>query len=674
MGRNYSLYRGTIQVNDNFSVLKTMLDDTEAAPGIYKPTIYWKTYEKFSLPELLHLGLHDFRRRKETILSKFGATDYNPEIPIDFKKSKIIEKLHNAQIRLIDKAVRHRMKTSVDKESKRIGAKSFREFEASVVGNPEHVIEIDGKLYTYKILHYYRQYLYCCRYINFDSVKTMVELGSGAGKQAEVIKKLYPDICILLFDIPPQLYVCQQYLSAVFPDCVVPYESTREMTKLPEDRRGKIFLFGSHKFPILDSIESDLFWSACSFQEMEPEVVANYLSYVNRSAKTVYLAQMMEGKHLISKTRSRGVFKPTVFEDYKRGLSNFNLLDCSPTPMASSDKESSSFWVRKLKVDTEVTKEEKVDLQNSSNALLNWFLHPSDLEGHTLYMIAMNIKAAYHNLHMFEGEEIEKDIPSIDWSKYKDQDYIEPLKRLQQTEKLNHYISHFILHGSLATRDYIKGWSDVDALLVIKKETLDDPGKLLELRELCLAMHPILGEIDPLHHHGLQFITEYDLEAYPDTFLPPVIFDYSVSLLGQSKMNLRVRDCGEEWFVVFHKICETLKQACEQGELRHHPYKGEFLLSHFRNDAMYQLKYLLSLVMLLPSYYLGLKGKSVYKKYSFDACPKFKNWGIVEKASNIRSLWVETEGNKISGWVKEILGEDYLCEASKLAEEMNDRL
>ena len=165
-----------------------------------------------------------------------------------------------------------------------------------------------------------------------------------------MIKKLHPDICFMVFDIPPQLYVCEQYLSAVFPDSVVSYRETRENGFVPEPERGGIFIMGNWKFPVLESMDVDLFWNALSFQEMEPNVVANYLSYVNRLAEAVYLYEYMGGQKLAKQRGDTGVIEKTTSEHYKNGLANFELVHIAssqgPIPALGSAARD-SFWRRK---------------------------------------------------------------------------------------------------------------------------------------------------------------------------------------------------------------------------------------------------------------------------------------------------------------------------------------
>jgi hypothetical protein len=156
----------------------------------------------------------------------------------------------------------------------------------------------------------------------------MVELGPGSGKQVEILKKFYPKLTFLLFDIAPQLYVCEQYLKAVYPEDVISYRDTRNMTTIPVKQSGKIFIFGAWQFPLVQNVAVDLFWNSASFQEMEPDVVANYLRYVSR-VKYVYLREAIGGQWISPDPKVGGVLRKVTLKDYVNGLQGFRLLDIS---------------------------------------------------------------------------------------------------------------------------------------------------------------------------------------------------------------------------------------------------------------------------------------------------------------------------------------------------------
>lgn len=365
--------RNIKQVKDNPQLLELMLEDAKSASDLYKPTNYWLNYEKIFLLELRSLGLKNFRRRKNSVLSSFGATDLLPiskslhplprlkpassinKIIYLLFKIKKIEKLLKYISRVISDVdyqdVRYLCYEFVKYYGEKNGAKSIKELETSTIGNPEDIFIIDGNIYTISLLYYYIQYAYCSQFIDFNSIDTIMEIGSGSGKQIEVIKKLYPDICFYVFEIPPQLYVCEQYLSAIFPDSVVSYTETRTMKKIPKNNKGKIYIFGNFKLPEIININYDLFWNSASFQEMEPDVVLNYLKYVNKQTKKyVFLHELMEGKECASKKGKPGVLKQTTIAHYEKGLENFLLLDLSRSIFLPRviTPYSFSFWKKNI--------------------------------------------------------------------------------------------------------------------------------------------------------------------------------------------------------------------------------------------------------------------------------------------------------------------------------------
>ena len=117
------------------------------------------------------------------------------------------------------------------------------------------------------------------------------------------------------------------------------------------------------------------------------------------------------------------------------------------------------------------------------------------------------------------------------------------------------------------------------------------------------------------------------------------------------------------------------------GILKHHKFNDRYLKDNYLDmDTMYQMKYFLSIVMTLPTYYLHSIGKPIYKKESFNLIKKkfLNEWEIIEIASNIRSEWVKKEkhpfkGNKIPLWLKNMLGNQYFKRAYILSKKLTNK-
>jgi hypothetical protein len=131
----------------------------------------------------------------------------------------------------------------------------------------------------------------------------------------------------------------------------------------------------------------------------------------------------------------------------------------------------------------------------------------------------------------------------------------------------------------------------------------------------------------------------------------------------------------------FISIYETIKTAYSGGVLRHHEYNGEYLMRNFLNykNAMYQLKYFLSVIVILPSYFMNILGEYPTKSQSIEDCRdimKGAGFEIIDKATLVRNNWntFPVSSNEIPSEVMDILGENYFLEGYNLIKEMKKHL
>jgi putative sugar O-methyltransferase len=305
------------------------------APEIFHAGRYWKAYEAKIIEEIKNADLGELRSGKYPIFTTFGFNDlvyyYHPTMPFYIREArKLVRKLFidnraslPYSLRLED--IREMAYKHCDLQGQLVGAKPISKIEASDFGNPQDLFLINGKKYTMKFLNFYLRYCFGHKYINLKGNETIVELGSGSGFQVEVLKKLYPDITILCFDLPAQLFLCEKYLiGALGKDAVVGSEKNLDLTDLSAIEKGKIHMFGNWQFPLLKGFQFDVFWNAASFGEMEPDIVANYLSYIKGDSSWVYLMQARHGKE---SSQESGVKNPIDFGQYNKMLtSNYSLL------------------------------------------------------------------------------------------------------------------------------------------------------------------------------------------------------------------------------------------------------------------------------------------------------------------------------------------------------------
>lgn len=221
-----------------------------------------------------------------------------------------------------------------------VAARSKVPVAASRVGSPKG-FEIEGRFYTYSWLNFALRMAFVEKHIDLSEA-VVVEIGSGSGKQAHILKAAYPNATIILFDIAPQVYVANQYLRAALPGEVVGFAEARSITSFDQIQRGKITIFGAWKAPLLQGQKFDLLWNAASFQEMEPDVVANYLR-LSEGARQVYLMQTMGGQSQASVAGAQGVLEKTTIETYAEAMPTRKLIDRQPATLALPQQPLS--WV-----------------------------------------------------------------------------------------------------------------------------------------------------------------------------------------------------------------------------------------------------------------------------------------------------------------------------------------
>lgn len=315
--------------------LSNLLHAYRAAPEEFQATRYWETYEKEILETIEALEPDKLRSGRYKILSTFGFNDF---VYSWQGKSSALERsvlrLFTAMFSNIRDIAPYKVRVADIRDlafhhcelmGELAGAGPIGSIEVSEFGGPSDLFDISGKKYSMPFLNFYLRYCFAQRVISMAGNETVVELGSGSGYQVEVLKKLYPDMTILCFDLPAQIYLCESYLSeALGSEQIVGTETTRDWQDLSAMQPGRVHFFGNWQFPLLQRQPIDIFWNAASFGEMEPDVVENYLSYVKGNADWIYLLQARHGKETSGRTH---VEKATALDDYKRFLDGYTLRD-----------------------------------------------------------------------------------------------------------------------------------------------------------------------------------------------------------------------------------------------------------------------------------------------------------------------------------------------------------
>lgn len=204
--------------------------------------------------------------------------------------------------------------------------------------------------------------------------------------------------------------------------------------------------------------------------------------------------------------------------------------------------------------------------------------------------------------------------------------FLSPVIRLRNyaNEELSDVLYSLLVHGSLSTLDYVKGWSDFDTFIILKETSLNYQ-KLMELHRKIYKSRKYLYQIDPLQHHGHFIVTETDLQFYPNSFIPTVVLEKAKPLFGPSEMKLKKRYDKAGVLRNFENMCKSIEEH-----------------SKITNPNIYQIKQFYHYVLLFPCLFLQSIGKPTYKKESFENTkPYFRAhiWEVIEDISKVRANW-----------------------------------
>jgi len=181
-----------------------------------------------------------------------------------------------------------------------------------------------------------------------------------------------------------------------------------------------------------------------------------------------------------------------------------------------------------------------------------------------------------------------------------------------------------IVHGSCATDEVIK-YSDFDGLLIIR----DKFQKSRKLRRFLIESMKIIYMFDPLQHHGWFIMTENDLRNYPQTYFPFELFQFSRSIYPNSGFEIEVKISGKtNYKTPFYEMSDSIMNKIN---------------NKFNPKNIYQMKSVLSQILLLPTLYLQAKeNRGVYKRDSFKLASKdfsIKEWEVISRVTEIRKYW-----------------------------------
>lgn len=278
-------------------VLSDMFKELKKSPFLYQPSIFWDDLNKVHLNYLSNDGFSNFKRTVNSKYFSWGTLGI-----IVHQSSPILnEFLRGNLVPLIDSSFE-----DYQKKFNYLSALTYRVYLASLfefisqndslkilenteeprVGNP-FMVKYKGKLISQDLCNSVYEFYSILKNLHLPEKIKIAELGAGYGRLGYVLLKTLPSSTYCVVDIPPALFIAQNYLSKVFPKEKIfkfrPFKSFKEIKKEFEQSRIRFIL--PYQIELLPKKYFDLFINISSLHEMTRGQIRNYIKQIDRLCK-----------------------------------------------------------------------------------------------------------------------------------------------------------------------------------------------------------------------------------------------------------------------------------------------------------------------------------------------------------------------------------------------------
>lgn len=165
----------------------------------------------------------------------------------------------------------------------------INQLEEPLVGNPPYNL-FNGKRVSQDIFNSLLEYLSVVHACPMGEISSIVEIGAGYGRTAFCFLTFHPEKKYIIVDFPPALYVCQEYLTRVFPDRkAMKFRSFENFSEIENEfeQANMVFLTPDQLVKIPDG-SINLFLAIDCLHEMKAERVIHYFNEADRLSQYFY--------------------------------------------------------------------------------------------------------------------------------------------------------------------------------------------------------------------------------------------------------------------------------------------------------------------------------------------------------------------------------------------------
>lgn len=285
-------------------LLHTMLKDMQNAPPCFQPTHYWTNLVPMITHDLETYGFENFRASESAQKIWVGVGN------ITFGFQDYLKFITNDN----------------DNKPPHIGS-----FGDNLIGKPIGTFKFNEINHSTTSLNYLKGLAFLKKYVDTSVIRNVIEIGGGFGMLGSIFLQAKPeDYFYVDVDLPPLAAVSTYYLQQTFgKDAILDYSKSREMEvidieELRKNYRGAVLC--PWQLPKVKG-NFELAVNYISFQEMEPDVVQNYIALLDSvTSHYMLLRNARYGKETSKEVKDGGVIKQVVRQDYIDYLTRFKLM------------------------------------------------------------------------------------------------------------------------------------------------------------------------------------------------------------------------------------------------------------------------------------------------------------------------------------------------------------
>ncbi len=300
----------------NKKVLTEMLEELKKAPEVYQPSNYWIEAGRTHTQRLFSGGLDNFKRsinlkyfnwgilgilrhqlspillemRRRNFAPIFESHFINPRSEMRFDKESpnlFLRIIYAESFGIVSALIYKIFIASLwEYVSREDILKILSKIEEPLIGNP-FLVAYKKRSLSQDLCNSVHEFYSITKEIDLNKRMDVAEIGAGYGRLAYVFLKAIPKISYTIIDIPPALFISQDYLSKVFFGEKIfyfrPFGSFKKVKN--EFESAKIRFLMAHQIEYLPEKYFDHILTVSSFHEMTRKQIRNYIAHVDRLTK-----------------------------------------------------------------------------------------------------------------------------------------------------------------------------------------------------------------------------------------------------------------------------------------------------------------------------------------------------------------------------------------------------